>query len=246
MPDAEPVVPKPLKKKVHRFCNKLHAALGENLESIVLYGGLAKGDEYHPRSSDVNVMLVLTEVNVDALDSIATPIRRARKAFRLSPMILSERDLASSTDVFPIKFLDIKHHHRILFGKNLLKDLAIDDEHLRLRCEQEIKNHLFRLRSQYLNRTPHTRQLRDALISSISPLLHTFNVLLFLETSRSPVLKGETIQSLEKDLGLDGESLKQILAMKRGEYRPRAAQIRSLFDNLIASVEKAANLADGL
>ena len=79
---------------------------------MILYGGLAK-DEYEPRTSDVNVMVVLKEVTVEVLDKVASPVQEGLRAFRLAVMVLSENDLRRSTDVFPIKFLDMQKYHRL-------------------------------------------------------------------------------------------------------------------------------------
>ena len=45
---------------LERFCRNLRDALGDDLISVVLYGGLAKG-EYAQASSNVNVVVVVQE-----------------------------------------------------------------------------------------------------------------------------------------------------------------------------------------
>jgi hypothetical protein len=122
-----------------RFCRDLQEALGEQLLAIVLYGGLAKG-EYSPTGSDVNVMVVVREVTIETLDNVLLPVQRGIRDFGLAIMLLSDEDLRRSTDVFPTKFLDIQHHHQLLWGADVLEGLEISRDHLRLRCEQEIKN----------------------------------------------------------------------------------------------------------
>ena len=57
------ILPDSIRAGVDRFCERLQNALGDQLVSIVLYGGLAEG-EYSPGHSDVNVMVVLKDVSV--------------------------------------------------------------------------------------------------------------------------------------------------------------------------------------
>jgi len=65
-------IPKLVRDGLDQLCGQLRDALGEQLVSVVLYGGLAKG-EYVSSNSDVNVMLVLRDARVEALDKTASP-----------------------------------------------------------------------------------------------------------------------------------------------------------------------------
>ncbi len=118
---------------------QLAEALGHRLVSVVLYGGLAKG-EYIPDTSDVNVMIVLDDVPVSALDRAAPIIQGSARDFRLAAMMVGESDLRRSTQVFPIEFLDMQRYHRVLWGEDVFTGLTISRDHMRLRCAQEITN----------------------------------------------------------------------------------------------------------
>jgi len=242
--DQPSMLPKKLQSHLDRFCSQLEKSMGDSLISVVLYGGLARGDEYNPRWSDVNVLVVLDRATVDRLDKIASPIRKAVRRFHLSPLVLSERDLRRSADVFPIKFLDMQRHHRQLWGRDLLTDLAIQTDHLRLRCEQELKNLLLRLRYVYLQRSNRPRLVEQTLITASSPFLHGVNALLVLKTGEAPRLIAATADAAERELGLDGETLRRVLAMKRGHRGPKGAELRQLFNSYMTTVEKAAYIAD--
>ena len=130
---------------------ELQRVLGPRCVSVVLFGGLAKG-EFIPERSDVNLLVVVEEVTIGLLDEVAPLLAQGAGAVRLGLLLLSEEDLRRSTDVFPIKFLDIQRHHQVLAGRDVFEGLEIARGHLRLRCEQEIKNLLLRLRQFYLER----------------------------------------------------------------------------------------------
>src|SRR5689334_6071811 len=121
---TETSLPLSVQEGLDQFCTDLRAALGDHLVAVILYGATATG-EYSPSSSDVNVMVVLDEVTVELLDAAVPSVQQGRRDVSLGLMLLSENDLRCSTDVFPIKFLEMQQHHRVLWGKDLLADLPI-------------------------------------------------------------------------------------------------------------------------
>jgi len=240
---VDTVLPATVREGLESFCAGLQDALGDQLVSIVLYGGLAKG-EYVPGSSDVNVMLVFREATVEVLDRAAPPVRRGMLEFALSVLVLTEEGLGRSTDVFPIKFLDMQNHHRVLWGKDVLAGLTIARDHLRLRCEQEIKNLLLKLRRFYLQRGSHTDLIEGTLKRAISSFLGDLNALLVLKTAEAPSGKEQIVDAAVRELGLAEKTLRDVLALKSGSYRPGAAELKRLYGAFMATVQEAANIAD--
>jgi predicted nucleotidyltransferase len=238
-------IPAPVRKGLERFCSAMNDALGDELIAIILYGGLAKKD-YAPTTSNVNVLVVLKHVSVKALDRIVSPMKKATRAIRLAPMVLSEDDLRSSTDVFPIKFLDMQEHHRVLWGKDVLSDLPIAKDHLRLRCEQEIKNLLLRLRKAYLQRGGKSRLIKSTLTATASAFLNSLSALLILKTGRAPTQKSAIAETAAGELGLDGNTLREVLALGRGDRKADTAELRRIYDSFMETVQKAATIVDQL
>ena len=113
---TETALPDKVGKGLNRVCTKLHEALGDQLISVILYGGLVKG-EYSPRNSDVNVLLVLKEVTVEELDKATAPVQWGMREFGLAVMVVTENGLHGFTDVFPIKFLDWPYVCSLRSGK---------------------------------------------------------------------------------------------------------------------------------
>jgi hypothetical protein len=238
-------LPAPVREGLERFCHQLENVLGDGLVSLVLYGGLAKNDPYDPRTSDVNVMVVLKEVTVEILDVLAPLVQKGRRAFRLSPMVLTENDLRTSTDVFPIKFLDMQKHHRVLWGQDVLAELPVAREHLRLRCEQEIKNLMLRLRQFYLQRAHLPEAIEGTLNRALASLWASLAVLVELKSGEAPAGHGDVLEAAEK-LGLDTQALQSALALRRGERKPDAAELKQLYDAFMRTVQQAAEIADTL
>ncbi len=234
--------PATIQDRLAHWCEELREAVGEQLVSIVLYGGLAKG-EYTPDSSDVNVMIVLNQVDLGTLDKVAPIIQSGLRDFRLASMLLGERDLRRSSEVFPVKFLDMHRHHRVLWGKDLLSDLTISRDYVRLRCAQEITNLLLRLRQFYVQRAHRPELIESTLTKAISSFLAALNTLTELKTGQAESDKSSIIEAAEK-IGLDAQPLRDVLALKRGELKPNTEELKRLYDLFMVTVQRAAELVD--
>ena len=144
--------PDRIREVLQQFVYDLSTTLGDEVESVVLYGSLVRAEALQTTHDTVNLLTVLRRVSCDLLDKMADSVKRVEARIPLRTMTLTREDLKSSCDVFPIKFHDMQTHHRVLFGEDVLSDLEISDEHLRLRCEQQLKNQMLRLRAIYLPR----------------------------------------------------------------------------------------------
>jgi hypothetical protein len=160
-----------------RFSERIQQALGEHLISIVLYGASAS-EEPVPESLSVEVMIVVDDVSIKVLDAAALPVQMGRHEFRLAVLFLSEDELHRSTDVFPIKFLQMQRHHRVVYGRDVLSGLQISRQHLRLRCEQEIKNLMLRLHRFYLDQHGLPEQIEMTLIRTASAFVESLGLVL--------------------------------------------------------------------
>jgi hypothetical protein len=164
--------------------------------------------------------------------------------FRLAVMVLSETDLRRSAAVFPTKYLDIQQHHRVLWGQAVLADLTVAQDHLRLRCEQEIKNLLLRLRQFYLHRAHYPELIESTLARAISSLLASLRVALVIKNGEAPIEKAAIAEAAARDLGLDGAVLRDVLALKAGEHKPQRDELGRLYNAFMLTVQKAADWVD--
>jgi predicted nucleotidyltransferase len=218
--------------------------LGDAVQSIVLFGGLAKG-EFLPGQSDVNVLLVFRTLTVPVLDLAAPLIRQGGLEFRLAAMLVTEAELRDSADVFPIKFQDMRRHHRVILGESPFPNVVIAREHVRLRCEQELRNLSLRLRQSYVHRADRPELLQAALNRGVSSLLLNLGVLVELKTGKVVESKRDALANAAQ-LGLPPEPLQQAWAVKCGGLKPDSDGLRTLFAAFMDAVQQGANLADKL
>jgi predicted nucleotidyltransferase len=226
------------------WCDRAKSALGDALVSLVLYGGLAKG-EYVTGRSDVNLLLVLSRIDAELLDRLTPLASQGVRDFRLALFVLTEQDVVRSADVFPTKFLDIQRHHRLLWGKPVVSLLTIDREHLRLRCEQEVRNLSLRLRQLYLSRSHHPEQLAPTLKDALSSFLVAIATAVELATGKAPASKQETLKALPS-LGLDPAPALVLWdkAFPKEDFSP--ADLKRLYTDFMQLVQAAADVVDRL
>ena len=54
-----------------------------------------------------------------------------------SPLLLTEQEMQTSTDCFPIEFHDMQRQHRLLHGKDVVSSLQVDTSFYRAQVEHE-------------------------------------------------------------------------------------------------------------
>lgn len=210
--------------------------------ALVVYGSLAKGT-FREGESDVNLAVVLHEATPATLRALSAPLRAARRAVKASPMVLAKDEIARLADVFPIKVADMKAAHHVLVGEDPFVDVEIESEHLRLRVEQELRNHLLRLRRQAIFAGDDPRELSRAIYASVSSLGIELGALLEVAGAERPSEPGllATMRAAAVRFDLDGVTLDALCDVKEGAP---LEDPRALFDGLLAVIGRAVAAAD--
>src|SRR5580700_4263032 len=133
--------------KLLELVDRLKQAEGERLLSVILYGSAAAG-EHNEHFSDLNVLCVLTRITPSELADSEPIFKWWRAQGNPSPLLLSEDELRTSTDCFPVEFHDMQERHRILYGADVIQDLVIDRTFYRAQVEMELRAKLLRLRQK--------------------------------------------------------------------------------------------------
>src|SRR6476620_7589217 len=107
------------------YRDALVRAAAPHLQSLILYGGLAR-NRYRPNRSDINLCLVSRDDSQPYLDAIAPILRAAFHHIRLEPFLLTLAELPSAAQVFPTKILDIQRRHILLHGNDPFLNLTVN------------------------------------------------------------------------------------------------------------------------
>lgn len=227
------------KGSVKTFCNVLSNIPNLGIKSITLYGSAAR-DDYRPGKSNINLLIVLERIDLTILKSVLDPVARGRR-YGIAPFFITEADLRSSADVFPVKFLAMQESYIVLFGSDVLGELKIAREHIRLRCEQEIKNVLLRLRRHYVMAA--SRELTQMMSRMVGGFLDTLRVVVSLK-DKSFLSQQEVINVAAKMFDFDAEILRSVNDLRNRSTSLPRKKAEELYSKFMTVVEKIAQITD--
>ncbi len=229
-----------VRKVLVPFSQAMIALHGDNLKSISLYGS-AVGEDFIPKKSNINLLLVMERIDPPDLKMSLKLINQGRKK-GIIPLLLTIEHMKSSTDTFPIEFLEMKENYILIYGKDTLGELEIDSRNIRHQCEQQLKGGLIRLYQVYLEIGMKEKRIRSLLINSLTSFVPIFRSLLRLKGKALPVKKREIIGDLEKEFAVNGGIFLKVLEMKEG--KKVEDNLERLFGDYIEEVEKLCIICD--
>lgn len=218
-------------------------ALGEGLVAVAVYGSLASGD-YRADDSDINVAIVLRDAHRNTLGKLQPVLRRAWLTSRVAAFVLTHSEITRVTDAFPIKLADIQHSHDLLVGRDCFSDLTIDPEHLRLRTEQELRNHLLRLRRHYLRVGDDAGALAEALHASATSLAIELWALSRVTGDELPAdARKRWLELAAERFGLHAPTMLALTSLRRSHSLPES-ELADLYFALMVELERAVAIVD--
>lgn len=174
-----PSLPVPVDRVLRDFTEAVCHALGSDLHSIVLYGSAAEG-RLRP-TSDVNVILVLSNFVQAKVDLLRDSLRVAQAAIRLTPMFLLEAEIDTAATAFAQKFSDILRRRCVVYGPDPFAGVSVPRTATIARLKQVLLNLILRLRELYVLRSLREEQLALVIADMAGPLRSCAATLLELQ-----------------------------------------------------------------
>jgi len=211
-------IPKEPKEIFDEFVKDYREAFGSDLVSIILYGSGARG-EYIPKKSDINFLIVLSVEGIDRLNCAFKLVAKWHKQMVATPLFLSRSHIASSLDSFPIEFLNLKACYQVVCGEDVLQNLDIGREHLRLQCERELKGKLIQLRKRFIESQGKKREIEDLIRHSLPAFFSIFQSMLYLKEGGVVCERKGMIAKMETVFGLDKECFLNLAGIREGKQK---------------------------
>jgi predicted nucleotidyltransferase len=204
---TESGLPEAVERSLTGFVDAAKAAFAADLLSIVLFGS---GAEQNLRAtSDVNILVVLKRFDRSQADGLREPLRFAHAAIELNAMFVLETEVPLAMEAFAVKFSDILHRHRVLFGSDPFAAVRISNAALLRRLRQVLLNLQIRLRERYILMSLREEQLGRVIADAAPPLRASAASILQLQGSPAPSPK----KALERLVaGLNDPALAAVLA----------------------------------
>jgi predicted nucleotidyltransferase len=225
-----------VEKILSQLVERLTKTFDSSLVSVVLYGSGAAGDR--DRRSDYNILCVLRQVTMREL-ALAEPIARWwRDAGNPSPLLLSEDELRTSTDAFPMEFRDIRAEHRILHGTDVVAGMFIDESFYRAQVEHELRAKLLRLRQKAAGMLSDKDLLRGLLADSLSTFCVLFRHGLILSGVEAKMKKREILEQARQIFGIDPAAFEKLLDLREERIPARQVDPGPLLDAYLKEINK--------
>jgi hypothetical protein len=230
-------------KKINDFVNRLRAAAGANLESVILFGSAVTGD-FHPEFSNLNLFCVIRDSSFAALQAFVPAVKWWNAQKQPTPLFMTRDEIGRSTDVFTIEFMDMQQHHRVVFGEDVLQGLSIPASLHRLQVEYELREKLALLRQHLLLASGNDSRLWELLVRSVSSFATLFRHALIVLGHDAPVGKREAVQALSKQIGFDASSILQVLDVRERKSERKQFNVADVFSRYLAALEQVTAAVD--
>lgn len=233
------------RKIIQPYLTELLKVHRDNIVSIFICGSAA-GKDYIPGVSNINLFIVLESLAFEDLRKSLKIVSAGIKKKISAPLFLTRKHIQTSTDVFPIEFLEMKEHHLLLYGEDLLNSLEISPANIRLFCEEQIKGKLIRIRQAYLEIGLKRKGIEALLKESLNSLTPVFRNLIRLKGKTPPVAKEEIYNQLSSEFELDGVVFLGILRDTKNDEKIAGQDVEVFFERYIAQIQKLAIAVDKL
>ena len=225
-------LPDDIQKLLQNYVKDVKGVFGEQLEGMLLYGSAVRG-EFLPGRSNLNILLLVSSYDSAVLKQYSALHRQWGKEQIVVPLFLTEEELRMSAAVFPLEFLEIQEHHRVLGGRDPFIGFHVKADRLREAVVQGLMSHLLRLRQRYVEGGG-----SDEATTILLPLSITSNLPLLRGVERllgRPVLthSDAVIKDVAEQLNLDLQGLLDALLLKRGQISPGPREVPRLFDRYL-------------
>lgn len=230
--------------KLAELVERLKKSHQDRLVSVLLYGSAAAGD-HDEKFSDLNVLCVLTGITVKELAASEPVLKWWREQGNPSPLLMSEHEVQTSTDCFPIEFHDMQEQRRVLFGKDVIAGLEIDRSFYRAQVEHELRAKLLRLRQKSAGLLSDEKALSRLMLDSVSTFIVLARHALLLSGVTADWNKRGVLEKVS-EIGVDPAPFEKLLNVREQKQKASELEPGSLLEPYLRQVEVLVSHVDRL
>lgn len=234
---------KKITSSIEIYCSEMIEIHQNNLISIYAYGDTLEQKNINKKSR-LPLLFIFENITMDVLDNSIKTVKKGLKNNIVTPLFLTPNNIKTSTDVFPLEFLEIKNNNILLHGKDLAKDIEIETKNIRLQCEQEIKGKIIRLRQTYLEQGANNKVIESLILDSFGALIPVFKGLLGLKGINPALSKEATIETLCSTYQLKAEVFTAIINDSSRDSKINNQPACTFFANYVQELTKLAAAVD--
>jgi len=223
-------------QKLDEFVQKLKSSAAENLKAVALYGSAVTG-EFHSKHSDMNLLCILEKADATRIEALHAPVDWWLRQGHRAPLVFTFEELTRSADVFAVELLDMKSHHRMLYGDDVLAGLTVPLHYHAIQVERELRTDWLRLRQSILTAPKKGDAHLSLMTSSFSAFAALFRHALIAMGEPPAANKREAIERMGQFAHADPSGLLTILDFREGKRKQREIAVEETLERYFAFVE---------
>lgn len=232
-----------MEEKFNELLEWLKSAAATNLKAVVLYGSAVAG-EFHEHHSDLNILCVLEHVSSADLEKLHPIAEWWAKKGNPPPIVFTMDEIVRSADVFAIELLDMKRHHRMLFGADFLESLQVPVNLHRLQVERELRTAWLHLRQAVIT-APRKNEIHlQLMVRSVSSFCVLFRHALLALGQGEAHGKREAVEAMAVVSGANPAGFQTILDFRAGKIKEKEIDVEITLQAYLEFVEVATNEVD--
>jgi hypothetical protein len=164
------------------------------------------------------------------------------------PVYFSVREIEDAVDVFPIEFYQMSIARKVLFGPDVLANIEVQPEDLRIQAEYELRSKLIQLRRAYIPASATVDGLKRLMGDSLSSFTTLFSAVLIVKGINPPATKREILRLTAQHLGIDALVFEKVLNIRENNFSEKLDEksVNELFGQYMADIEDVINAVDSV
>lgn len=233
----------PMEAKLSELVERLKSASPRNLKAVVLYGSAVTG-EFVAKHSDLNILCLVDHAGAAELEELHAAAEWWMRQGNRAPLVFTLEELRRSADVFSIELLDMKQHHRMLFGDDFVEGMEIPLRLHRVQVERELREGWLRLRQAVLVAPRKKKVHLGLMLSSVAAFCALFRHALFALGQAMAAGKREAVDGVASLAGADPSAFHAILDLREGKRKERQIEMDATLQTYLEFVEVVTNEVD--
>jgi predicted nucleotidyltransferase len=226
--------------RLNQFVERMKAAAGANLSSVVLYGSAVTG-EFVAKHSDLNIVCIVEQAGARVLEQLHPVAEWWVREGNSAPVIFTMDELRRSADVFAIELLDMKQRHRMLVGQDFLGSFEVSPQLHRLQVERELRTSWLRLRQTVLMAPAKQKARLGIMLASVSAFCALFRHACIAIGQPPPATKREAVNAMASLTGANPSAFVWILDLREGKRKEKEIAVDATLQTYLEFVEVATN-----
>lgn len=228
---------------VEAFVQSLVQLLGEQLDAVYRYGAAFGRGPEAPRA---RLLILIKTVDVEMLQKLELPVRRAREQ-KLLLRVNTAPHLLQSADVFPVLALELIDTKELLHGRDVLAALEVHPRHLRLRIEQTLRTVRRDLIDGFLETADEARRARTLRLS-IRKAIYLLRALAMIGDLRLPeaVSVEDLVESVTAEFLPEGQTATWQRLQRFAAFELSPGNLTELYGQTIDAISLLTDVVDKL